>query len=167
MLQQAMGQQLYSGLHGIKPNTWQTLLLQRNLEGGGPPLCIIFNPSALVDSRKPAARGGKMGPSWSTYAHSCRASGAPAIRRHWHSIFYRKNWNRRKELGWPFSPACPWLTRQKPEPSKHSWEWPLQSQGEHSPDHVRKNPAPHLWNRHQHAFSLLEKDILVSIFWGK
>lgn len=77
MLQQAMGQQLYSGLHGIKPNTWQTLLLQRNLEGGGPLLCIIFNPSALVDSRKPAARGGKTGPSWNTYAHSCKTSGAP------------------------------------------------------------------------------------------
>lgn len=37
-----------------------------------------------------------------------------------------------------------WQCRQKPEPSKHSWELPLQSQGEHSPDHVRKNPALHL-----------------------
>lgn len=72
-----MGQQLYSGLQAIKPTTWQSLLFQRNLEGGGPLLCIVFNPSALVDSRKPAARGRKTGPSWSTYAHSCRASGAP------------------------------------------------------------------------------------------
>lgn len=77
MLQQAMGQQLYSCWHGIKPNTWQTLLLQRNLEGGGPSLCIIFNPAALVDSRKPAARGGKAGPAWGTYAHSCKALEAP------------------------------------------------------------------------------------------
>lgn len=37
-----------------------------------------------------------------------------------------------------------WQCRQKPEPSKHSWELPLQSQGEHSPDNVRKNPALHL-----------------------
>lgn len=37
-----------------------------------------------------------------------------------------------------------WQCRQNPEPSKHSWELPLQSQGEHSPDDVRKKPVSHL-----------------------
>lgn len=162
-----MGQQLNSGWHGLKPNTWQTLLLQRNLEGGGPLLCIIFNPSDWSTAGSHLPGEGKQGPPGAHMHIHAGPRGPLAIRRHWHGIFSRKNWSVGKELGWPFSPARPGLTRQKPEPSKHSWEWPLQSQGEHSPDHVRKNPAPHLWNRQRHAFSVLERDILVSILWGK
>ena len=38
-----MKQLFYSpGLRGVKPNIWQTILLQRNLDGWFPPLCIIF-----------------------------------------------------------------------------------------------------------------------------
>lgn len=93
-----MQQLFYSpALCVMKSNIWQTILLQRNLDGW-LPLCVSFvAPSLLAYSRKPAAEGGEAQAS----EHICTFKQMPwwplKIRRRSHVVFYRKKWRVKKE----------------------------------------------------------------------